>query len=50
MEHMTQRSFNFSEIFSCDMTRLRNTNLNVFYTMSIHKNHFKKQNYETNSV
>ena len=49
---MEQRNFkkhfklhNFSEIFYCDMSRLKTTNLKCFYTMSIYKNHFKKQRY-----
>ena len=54
---MGQRNFrkhfkfhNFSEIFYCDMTRLRNANVSVFYVMSVHKNHFKIQKYGTESV
>ena len=38
---------NFYEIFYCGLTRLRNTNLECFYIMSVHKNHFKKQKYGT---
>ena len=56
-ENMGQRNFrkhfkfhNFSEIFYCDMTRLRNANVSVFYVMSVHKNHFKIQKYGTESV
>ena len=41
---------NFSKIFYCDMTRLRNTSLGVFFQISIHNNHFKKQKYWTESV
>ena len=54
---MGQRNFkkpfefhNFSEIFYCGMTRLRNTNLNVSFTISIYKNQFKKQKYGTVSL
>ena len=41
MKHFKFRDF--SEIFYCGMTRLKNTNFECFYTMSINKNHFKKQ-------
>ena len=41
---------NFDEIFYCGMTRLRKTNLDVFYTMSANKNYFKKEKYGTESV
>ena len=37
--------YNFTEIFYCEMTRLRNTNLD-----SPMSNHFKKQEYGTESV
>ena len=40
----------FSEIFYRGMTRLKNTDFECFYTMSIKKNHFKKQKYGTVSV
>ena len=46
---MGPRNFNkpsefssFSEIFYCDMTRLKNTNLVVFVQCQVHKNYFKK--------
>ena len=32
------------------MARLKNTNLSAFYAMSVHKNHFKKQKYEIESI
>ena len=41
--------YSFSEICYCGMARLRNT-IECFYTMSLHKNHFKQQKYETESV
>ena len=40
---------NFSEIFYCGMTRLRNTNLSVLFNVN-NKNHFKKQKYWTEPV
>ena len=57
---------NFDEIFSCGMTRLRNSNLDFFiqvwhdqtqeyecgcsYTMSAQKSHFMKRKYWAESV
>ena len=42
---------NFDEIFYCGLTRLKNTNLDYTnYTMSVHKSHFKKERYGTESV
>ena len=40
----------FSEIFYGGITRLRNKNSDVFYSISAHKNHFKKREYGTDFV
>ena len=42
------KSHSFSEKFNCDMTRLRNTTLDVF--IRVHKNHFKRHKYGTDFV
>ena len=41
------KSQKFNETLCCGMTRLRNTTLDFFYIMSVRKNYFTKEKYET---